>query len=255
MRAVGYIRVNTAAERETAGAAFNVQRKAIEKHAAAAGCELVNVYADVGAAADIGDKEFNVSRPELDVMLDAVKAGGIDTVIVSERERLARDVFAAYWIEGFIIGHGASLCVVNQNYGDYGARAGMLRDTVTAFVEIDNLAPGERIKSGRLRKAQAGEFPGGRVPLGYNAVGGCLEIDAAEAETVRRIFELRRSGNSLAAIVGILTDEDRKTKCGGTWAAATVKAILDNPIYQGKIRYNGVEADGIHPAICAASNE
>ena len=88
----------------------------------------------------------------------------------------------------------------------------------------------------------------GGVVLGYDLVelpnegkkrkNTRLEINEKEANTVRRIFELYSQGHGYKAVVNRINKEGHKTKRNGEFAVSTVKEILQNPVYIGKIRYN-----------------
>src|SRR5437764_3434132 len=63
-----------------------------------------------------------------------------------------------------------------------------------AVAEYERALLGERSRRGKLRKARAGWFIGGRAPYGYrylpcrDGAGGRLEVDEAEAELVRTLY-------------------------------------------------------------------
>lgn len=61
---------------------------------------------------------------------------------------------------------------------------------------------------------------------------------AAEAALVRRIFEHYADGQGLKAITNTLNKSNYKTKMGRAFSVTTIKGILFNPLYIGKIRYN-----------------
>lgn len=87
----------------------------------------------------------------------------------------------------------------------------------------------------------------------------------AEAIIVRKIFELYAAGRGLKSIANELNHSGYKTRIGNTFSTTAIKEILNNPFYNGKIRYNRYEnwsdkqrrgknaepiiADGNHEAI------
>ena len=111
-----------------------------------------------------------------------------------------------------------------------------------------------RLQCGRIASVNEGKFVGNKAPYGYDRVklekekGWTLSINPEEAKIVRLIFDLytvgeeqpdgstKRLGTSL--IVRRLNDMHIPTKTGSTWVAATIRGILDNPVYIGKIRWN-----------------
>ena len=55
---------------------------------------------------------------------------------------------------------------------------------------------------------------------------------------MRRIFELYSTGHGYKATVSRVNAEGHRSKKGNPFATATIKEILKNPVYIGKIRYN-----------------
>ena len=88
---------------------------------------------------------------------------------------------------------------------------------------------------------------------------GGLAEDAESAATVRRIFAMAatRPRLTLQAIADALNADKVPTRRGGKWWPGTVRYVLDNPKYKGRVEYLfravGKEAhivrEGNHPAI------
>ena len=58
---------------------------------------------------------------------------------------------------------------------------------------------------------------------------------------MRRISRPRDQGESLRAIAEELNRDGIETKRGGEWHASTVKYVLDNPKYDGRLRHSFAE--------------
>lgn len=100
------------------------------------------------------------------------------------------------------------------------------------------------------REASVGN--GGPAPLGYDRdKQGGLVVSDESAATVRRIFEQRASGATLAAIAAGLNADEVPTARGGKWWPATVRYVLDNPKYRGDVEYlfswSGAETHVMRP--------
>ncbi|OGI66705.1 hypothetical protein A2642_01915 [Candidatus Nomurabacteria bacterium RIFCSPHIGHO2_01_FULL_39_10] len=50
----------------------------------------------------------------------------------------------------------------------------------------------------------------------------------------------------LTCIAGYLNSNGVKTRLHGRWHASTIKGILENPIYKGKLRFGGQLFNGTH---------
>jgi hypothetical protein len=55
---------------------------------------------------------------------------------------------------------------------------------------------------------------------------------------VRRMFDVYATTPSLARVVDVINRQYR-TRHGQRWAKSTIEMILSNPIYAGKISFNG----------------
>jgi site-specific DNA recombinase len=101
-----------------------------------------------------------------------------------------------------------------------------------------------------LARAQKGLWNGGIPPYGYAGQDKQLVIHPDEAAVVRRMFDLYATTRSLAQVVDTINGQYR-TRQGRRWAKSTVETILGNPIYAGKVSFNGQLFDGTHEAIIA----
>lgn len=100
---------------------------------------------------------------------------------------------------------------------------------------------------GRLLSVQQGNFIGSIAPYGYRKTvimegkKKChtLEIFEEEAQIVRMIFDWYVNEDlGRVTIAKRLNDLGIKTRKGGLWAQDTIKTILENEHYIGKVRWN-----------------
>ena len=110
------------------------------------------------------------------------------------------------------------------------------------------------MQRGRVASVKEGKYVSNKPPYGYRRVklerdkGFTLEIVPEEAEIIRLIYDLYTSGELLpdgtrkrlgvSLIVRRLNALKVPTKMGGDWVVATIRDILINPVYCGKIRWN-----------------
>lgn len=111
-----------------------------------------------------------------------------------------------------------------------------------------------RLQRGRLASVKEGKFVSNKTPYGYRRVrlehekGWTLEPEPEQAEIVKLIYDWytvgelledgtrRRLGVSL--IARKLNEMGVKPKNGGDWVPASIRDILINPDYIGKLRWN-----------------
>ena len=118
------------------------------------------------------------------------------------------------------------------------------------FAEFEKAMITLRMKNGRDSAVAKGRWHGGSI-YGYQHENGRLIIDPQEAEIVKRIFYLRkRKKLNPTKIAELLNHENIPTKRKHTrWHGYTVKKILGNSLYRGRIRYKGKTYDGTHEPI------
>lgn len=101
------------------------------------------------------------------------------------------------------------------------------------------------VRRGMAERASRG-LPVSTAPLGYAYKDKALAVVPGEADTVRMIYRDFLAGASTASIAKNLNSLGIKTKRGGTWASRTVRYILTNPIYAGKLRWCKEGANDYH---------
>ena len=127
--------------------------------------------------------------------------------------------------------------------------AGKMQFQMMALIgEFERGTIAQNVKMGMCAKARAGEWCGGRV-LGYDLVPiddiqtgkrrkTKLIINEKEAEVVRIIFNEYANGKGYKAITNKINKLGYKTKKGNNFSVGSIKDILTNPVYIGKVRYN-----------------
>lgn len=102
-----------------------------------------------------------------------------------------------------------------------------------------------RLQRGRELSAQEGKFVGNIAPFGYDRVklkdakGYCLSINQDEAPIVKEIFRLYAFENtSINSVAKQLNKLNLKPRIANKWTISSVKDILSNPTYVGKLTWN-----------------
>lgn len=102
-----------------------------------------------------------------------------------------------------------------------------------------------RMQRGRLASVKEGKYLGSIPPYGYKRTklekdkGFTLEIVENEANIVKQIFNLFvYKETSINGVVSTLNNMGLKPRKAENWSISTVKDILNNPVYIGKIRWN-----------------
>jgi len=120
----------------------------------------------------------------------------------------------------------------------------------------DSKRKGASVKAGhRRRVAERGRFLGGKRPYGYDyrdrteegrGTGPLVPVEV-EATAVRRMYAEYNAGKSQSAIARDLNTDGVRTFSGSRWYATTVKGILGNPIYVGRLLLHGETFPAVGP--------
>lgn len=122
---------------------------------------------------------------------------------------------------------------------------------MAVFKEREKQKLTERTSEGRKNKANKGGYAGGGVPFGYALRNGKWEIRPEEANTVKKIFWLKKEGKSLRESAKWLNEHGLVTKEKKEWSPASILYVLNNEnTYRGKYKYgDGEWVEGKHKPI------
>ena len=128
-----------------------------------------------------------------------------------------------------------------------------------SFAQFEWDVTAERIRDKIAASKRKGLWMGGLVPIGYDADGRTLEINADEAITIRTLYDLYEELGTVRDVKvaadwrGLQTRQritaDGQSRGGGPFTRGHIHHILTNPLYAGRIRHRKVVHEGQHPAI------
>ena len=114
----------------------------------------------------------------------------------------------------------------------------------------------KRAKEAMHNKAQRGDLPG-CAPVGYRNTyefgEATLMVDEKLAPLVKEAFDLAAEGTlSLRKILEVLTVKGLVSRNGKIMGTSALHALLTNPFYMGKLRYNGELLGGKHQSLVSS---
>ena len=239
VRCYTYIRVST--EMQVEGYSLDSQRDTLKKEAKHLKWKIVHEYADEGKSG-----HSIAGRPQFKEMLSRIRSGNpdnIDYVLVYKLSRFGRNAADALSSLKKMQRYGVELKCAAEPIDSAGPYGGFMITMMSAVAEIERENILIQTMAGRMQKAREGKWNGGQAPFGYRLKDGILEIDEEEAKIVRLIYDqyvFHQEG--IHGVAKWLDDNGyRKTTRGNgkytLFSAHTVKTILDNPVYTGKIAY------------------
>ncbi|KZE42394.1 resolvase [Brevibacillus parabrevis] len=256
-RVVGYVRVSTQGQVKD-GYSLAYQVEEIQRYCARHNVELLDIYKDEGiSGAKVDEDELTIERDGLQEMLSDLKWREVKYIVVLNTSRLWRADMVKVLIQRELKRHQVDVKAIEQpQYSIYAHDPNdfLVNGMMELLDQYQRLEIALKLSRGRRKKAQQGGYAGGRVAFGYKATKGqkTLYVDPVQAETVRRVFDLKEQHPSwsLAQIAAELNQEGYTTVQGKPFSKVQVKRILDRKdFYRGMYRYGQIEAKGVHQPI------
>lgn len=186
------------------------------------------------------------SRPQMQELLDDIYLGKWKGVLVMEVERLARGNTREQGVVAEAIMDTNTFIITPLKVYDPNNESDMEYFEFGLFMsrrEYKTIR--RRMMSGLLDSVKDGNYVGSIPPLGYEKIKidrktKTLKINEQEAELVRMIFNMFVNEKiTMGMVARRLTEMGIPTRTGNKeWHRATIRDILTNDIYTGKIRWN-----------------
>ncbi|MHB1418717.1 MAG: recombinase family protein [Bacillota bacterium] len=230
------------------------QREAFENLSKAYHWDLRYVEEDLDFS---GFKVHYSKRPGLMKLLELAKSGSFNKLIVYRYTRLARRTIEFLELVDLFESYGVGI-ISYQDKLDTSTPEGRLMRTIQAgFAQYQSEDLSEYISHARRIMVEQGRFPGGKLPYGYfRHTNGSVIPDPELTKTVKKIFELYVYGEEEQYPLGTFQIANHLSGQGipspngkPWWQAFTVRLILSNPAYIGKLKHLGEVKPGLHEAI------
>ena len=240
-----YIRVSTA-KQDQDGYSIPMQKERLIAYCRAKGWVVSGMFIDPGHSGS------TLERPGMASLIEGVKAGKYDVVLVYKLDRLSRSQKdTLYLIEDVFMKHDTAFVSMQESFDTSTVFGIAMVGILSVFAQMERTTIVERTMMGRTGRAEKGLFHGGGTePLGYSYVDGELVVDPVEAQQIRDIYQMYADGYSVTEITRRM--DGRTTKHGDWSHTGTVGNVLDNPLYAGYIHFDGVLERGQHEAIVSA---
>ena len=211
---------------------------------------LTEVYSDNGKTGTVFD------RPAWNRLMDDVRTGKIQCIVVRDLSRFGRDyVETGSYLEKIFPALGTRFISVKENFDNFTCGNAMeslsvsLQNLVNAMYSRDI---SKKVSTALRAQMETGSFRNRNLPYGYlwNEDKTAYVVDEEAAAVVRQIFEWKRQEVSVYTIVerlkagGIESPERHKRRAGTRngdniqgegWCPSTIRGILQNRAYIGEM--------------------
>jgi DNA invertase Pin-like site-specific DNA recombinase len=132
----------------------------------------------------------SLERPALQRLLADMRDGHVDQVVVYKIDRLTRSLADFSKIVDVLDAAGASFVSVTQSFNTATSMGRLTLNMLLSFAQFEREVTAERIRDKIAASKRKGLWMGGLVPIGYDADGRTLKINAFEATSIRTLYDL-----------------------------------------------------------------
>lgn len=234
MKTAIYIRVSTEEQVEH-GYSIRAQEEKLKYYAKIKDWVIKDSYIDEG----ISGKSIK-NRKELERMIKDIKNKKINNVLVYKIDRLTRSTKDLIDLIEFFNEQNCDFNSLCESIDTVSATGRMFIKIIGIFAEFERENIVERVKMGLERKVKEGyTIASSNISYGYQKRKGqkVQKKNKKEAEIVNYIYNSYLMGNNFTEIAKDLNQKGIKTKKNHNWSYKTIKLVLSNPNYNGKVRY------------------
>lgn len=242
-------RADTEAEARGEGETLARHEAALQELARRQNLPVIQVYRELVSGESIA------ARPVMQQILAEIGQGQWTGVLVMEVERLARgDTIDQGYVSQTFKYSGTKIITPLKTYDPSNEFDEEYFEFGLFMSRREYKVINRRLQRGRLASVREGKFVGSKAPYGYarqkleHGKGFTLVPIPEQADVIRLIFalytlgaqqengEYRRLGLSL--IARRLNTLRLPSQSGREWTSPTIRDILINPVYIGKVRWN-----------------
>src|SRR5258706_5526038 len=180
----------------------NMTASAYIKSQAHAGWTLIRSRYDDG-----GYSGGSTDRPDLQKLLDDIRARKIDVIVVYKVDRLTLSLADFAKLVELFDAHGVSFVSVTQAFNTTTSMGRLTLNVLLSFAQFEREVTGERIRDKIAASKKKGMWMGGLAPIGYLPHERTLVFDAPPGHRIRETFELYLE---LASVGRLKAEMDRR---------------------------------------------
>ena len=227
-RCLGYCRCSTI-EQATEGLSLDVQQSKIQAYCSLNDLQLVDIDAH-----DVGISGKSLNRPGIQSVLDRLRSGEANAIVVLKLDRLSRSTRDVLHLIEMVETNGWQLHSIGEKLDSSTASGRFTITILSALAQMEREQIGERTSQALQHMKSNGETLG-TTPLGYESQkdedGRRILVPCHEEQVIlKQIDDLRHSGLSYAVIAEQLNKKGVPTKRNGSWHASTVRSLIQKVI-------------------------
>ena len=246
-----YLRLSRDDDLQGESGSISTQRAMLTQYCKENNFQIADEYCDDGWSGT------NFERPSFQRMLEDIYAKKINLVLTKDLSRFGRDyIQSGYYIEKIFQKHNVRYIAVGDNVDTLKGNDDILMPIKNVINDMYAKDISRKVGSAFNAKAKDGQYIASKAPLGYMKSPTDkhkLIIDEDGAEIVRRIFQMAAEGYGYNKMTRELEGtpnpityfmlknpdyyDNPRWKPNYTWNNKSLRVLLDNMVYLGKIVY------------------
>ena len=220
---------------------------------------------EVACFTDAAYSGATLNRPGIQALKRQIEQGLIRVVLIFKLERVLRSTDEWAPFRAILQQHDCRLISTTEDLSEDTPSGRLKNNLLVSVAEYERLNTAEKVRAKMLAQAKRGYWNYGAVPYGYaySSQSQMLTANDVEAVIVRRVFESAAQLTPLGEIAEGLNTEGLRTRVreyrcrdgtvrqvgGRRFRSDTLRSLIRNSIYLGKVRFHGREYPGLHPAL------
>ena len=208
---------------------------------------------------DGGYSGGTMDRPALQNLLNDIKNGKVNIIVVYKIDRLTRSLMDFAKLVEVFDERAVTFVSVTQSFNTTTSMGRLTLNVLLSFAQFEREVSAERIRDKIAASKQKGMWMGGNPPVGYDIKDRKLVVNKDEAKAALYLFERYKDTGCVSGLKKELDSNNvlsrrRRTAKGNSvggrrYSRGALYAILQNPIYIGEIRHKDKTYKGQHEAI------
>jgi site-specific DNA recombinase len=217
-RTIAYTRVSTE-DQAREGVSLAAQESRIGAYCVAMGWRASQVIRDAGESAK------TLKRPGIAKVVEWVREGSVERIVVSKLDRLTRSIKDLSELIELYARHDVALVSVGETLDTSTAAGRMVVNMLGVVAQWEREAIGERTATALAHKRQQRQAYG-PTPFGFLREGDSLVPDVVEQAALQEAQRMDSAGSSFREIARFFERQNVKPHRGKAWYASTVRKVL-----------------------------
>ena len=196
--------------------------------------EAIQIYKDNGFSGK------NTDRPDFKRLMNDVKSGIIDKIVVYKLDRISRSVLDIAELTRDLEKYHVDFISATEHYDTTNPMGKAMLNMSATFAQLERENIVQRVKGAYISRSQKGFYMGGRVPYAFEleptVIAGVntkkFVVNPDKAYFIHRMYEIYSQPNtSLGDVRRKLSAENLIPDDGGKWSTAKLSDLMRNPVY------------------------